>query len=306
MFFKLKMNIAIIFAIIFCFFVKCEAFESDLIANPNFILTMPTPIAHSMNDSIFIGEVSLEEILLDKKSIELSKLGKISRRQHIGVIERENENKINLDANKILVDTKEIDEKNFPVYHKNIKSLQYLYAINFAAKDEFDNFMNDLQKELGGRLIKRPDIKSKRRVREKAELECGGDYSKITDLWAASLIYPNEKELLSAFEKIKSRENIVRIKDNWNNPLPQGYRDIKLNFELSNGAIVELQLHHEAILQVNYNIDHHIYEFIRANRNDSEMKNYVERAKNCQKILYGSVWNEKFKKIDESDKKILG
>ena len=108
--------------------------------------------------------------------------------------------------------------------------------------------MKNLQKESGGELLLRPTIKSKKRVQEKLQTELNGDYSKITDIWAASLIFPNEEELLTAFEKIKNRDDIIKIRDRWNNPLPQGYRDIKLNFSLSNGAIVELQLHHKAIM----------------------------------------------------------
>ena len=177
--------------------------------------------------------------------------------------------------------------------------------MNLAYKDEFNNLMESLQQELGGELVLRPSIKSQKRVQEKTQIELNGDYNKITDMWAASLVFPNEKELLTAFEKIKKRDDIVKIRDRWNNPLPQGYRDVKLNFALSNGAIVELQLHHKAIMQVKNGIDHDIYEFVRSNKDNSEMKNNIERAKNFQVILYESVWNGKFEKINESAKKLL-
>ena len=81
------------------------------------------------------------------------------------------------------------------------------YAMNLAYEDEFKNLMKNLQKELGGKLVIRPSIKSKKRVQEKSQTELNGDYSKIMDMWAASLIFPNEKELLTAFEKIKFRRN---------------------------------------------------------------------------------------------------
>ena len=177
--------------------------------------------------------------------------------------------------------------------------------MNLAYEDEFKNLMENLQNELGGELVIRPSIKSQKRVQEKTQIELNGDYSKITDMWAASLVFPNEKELLTAFEKIKNRDDIVKIRDRWNNPLPQGYRDIKLNFALSNGAIVELQLHHKAIMQVKNGIDHDIYEFVRSNKDSSEMKSCVERAKNLQIVLYESVWNGKFEKINEFTKKVL-
>ena len=132
-----------------------------------------------------------------------------------------------------------------------------------------------------------------------------GDYSQITDMWAASLIYPDEESLLAAFEKIKKRDEVIWINDHWNNPLPQGYRDIHLCLILSNGAIVELQMHHQAIWEISHTIDHKIYEFVRSNMKKPNMQDCVQRARNCQKILYASVWNGKFAEIDAETKKAL-
>ena len=58
-------------------------------------------------------------------------------------------------------------------------------------------------------------------------------------------------------------------------------------------------------MQVKNGIDHDIYEFVRSNKDNSEMKSYVERAKNLQVVLYESVWNGKFEKIDGATKKVL-
>lgn len=270
------LKIILSFLVAFCFFVKCEAFGLDTTAESTNI---------TVENQYFIDNIELAE--LNNKAY---------------LIFRDNET---LEA------TNEVDEKNISInfrpkpYKRKIKTISELYALNLAYADEFKNLMESLQKELGGELVIRPSIKSKKRVQEKSQIELNGDYSKISDMWAASLIFPNEKELLAAFDKIKNREDIVKILDRWNNPLPQGYRDFKLNFALSNGAIVELQLHHKAIMQVKNGIDHDIYEFVRSNKDNAKMQNLVERAKNFQVVLYKSVWNGKFEKIDESAKKIL-
>ena len=269
------------FLLVFCFFVKCEAFDLNTI-----------------DESKIISE---KNITIDNKYfIDNIKLAESSNKVYL----------IFEDA-ETLEATNEVGEKNISInfrptpYKRRVKNISELYAMNLAYEDEFKNLMESLQRELGGKLVLRPSIKSQKRVQEKTQIELNGDYNKITDMWAASLIFPNEDKLLNAFEKIKNRDDVVKIRDRWNNPLPQGYRDIKLNFALSNGAIVELQLHHKAIMQVKNGIDHDIYEFVRSNKDNSEMKSYVERAKNLQIVLYESVWNGNFENINESAKKIL-
>ena len=44
---------------------------------------------------------------------------------------------------------------------------------------------------------------------------------------------------------------------------------------------------------------------MRSNKDNSEMKIYVDRAKKIQVVLYESVWNGNFEKINESAKKRL-
>ena len=274
-------KIILSFLLVFCFFVKCEAFD-----------------LHTINESKII---STENITNDKRYFF----------NNIKLTESNNTAYLIFKDDETLEAINEIGEKNIPInfrprpYKRKVKNISELYAMNLAYEDEFKNLMKNLQKELGGELIIRPSIKSKKRVQEKSQTELNGDYNKITDMWAASLVFPNEQELLTAFEKIKKRDDVVKIRDRWNNPLPQGYRDVKVNFSLSNGAIVELQLHHKAIMQVKNGIDHDIYEFVRSNRDNFEMKSHVERAKNCQVVLYESVWNGKFENVDESTKQIL-
>ena len=296
---------------ILCFGAKCDAEDLDSVAAANFAFTKDTEII-PIEKLRQTEKVTAEEIEWTKRHIELTRIGKEPMSAPLSVIERGDGTYSVIDGNKTLAAMRELGVKNLPViikphpYQKNVKSIKDLYALNKAAEGEFKALMQDLQQEFGGTLTQRPYIKKEKRVREKAKLEYGGDYSYITDMWAASLIYPDEESLLSAFEKIKQRDDVIRIKDRWNNPLPNGYKDIQLCMILSNGAVVELQIHHQAILEVNTTVDHSIYEFIRSNAKKSKMQDCVQRARNCQKILYDSVWNGKFSELDAAIKKELG
>lgn len=70
--------------------------------------------------------------------------------------------------------------------------------------------------------------------------------------------------------KISSRS--VRIKDRFKAPL-EGYRDVMMNVRMTNGHIVEVQLHLKAILDVKNGPGHPLYEEIRAIDARAKMEN---------------------------------
>ena len=52
-----------------------------------------------------------------------------------------------------------------------------------------------------------------------------GDYSKVIDVLAASLIFESESGLLKAVEKLKGKSYVVHLCDRWNKNRYDGYRD---------------------------------------------------------------------------------
>ena len=301
----------LILALIFCFAEKSYAEELDSIAAANFELTADTKIIpiEKLRPTEKVTAAGIAEAM---RNIELAKIGKLPLREPLSVIERGDGTYSVIDGNKTLAAMKELGAKNLPVivkpypYQKGVKNIKDLYALNAAAETEFKTLMNDLQEELGGELKARPYIKKEKRVREKTKLEYDGDYSYVTDMWAASLLYPDEESLLAAFEKIQQRDDVIWFIDRWNNPLPQGYRDIQLCLLLSNGAVIELQLHHKSFFEVNSSIAHYIYEFTRSNMKKPKMQECIQRAQNCQKILHESSLNGKFDALDDATKKDIG
>ena len=298
-----KLRLIILALIMFCICVECEAAEFDI------FITKGAEII-SVEKLRPAEKVTSKEILSAKKKIELARDNK-KLLEPLAVIERGDGNYTIIEGSEIFAAMKELGAEKLPVivhshaYQKNVKTIEDLYKLNLAAEEEFHLLMKNLQEEYGGELTKRPHIKSEARVREKTKLELNGDYSQITDMFAASLIYPDEESLLAVFDKIKNRADVIRIKDRWQKPMSSGYRDIKLNIILSNGAICELQLHHAATMQIKDTTDHYIYEFIRSNKKNSAMKNYVEHAQSIQKILYNAVYNGTFATVSDYDKKLL-
>ncbi len=301
----------LLFTLIFSFNVKCEAEELDPIAAQHLSTTKDSIIVpiEKLRPSEKVTAEGTAQAMYYMKLRMADK--NYSKRAPLDVIERGDGTYTVLDGNRTLAALKELGAKYLPVivhpypYQKDVKNIKDLYALNRAAEGEFKTLMQDLQQELGGTLKQRPYIKKEKRVREKAKIEYNGDYSYVTDIWAASLIFPNEEELLAAFEKIKKRDEVIWINDRWKNPLPQGYRDIQLCLILSNGAIVELQLHHQAAFELNTTIDHSIYEFVRSNIKKTKMQDCIQRAQECQKFLYDSAWNGKFAELDDTTKKDL-
>lgn len=297
-------------ALMFCFAEKSYAEELDPIAATYFTLPPDTQII-PIEKLRPTEKFTAAEISAVKHNIRLAKIGKKLLLNPLIVVERGDGTYAVFEGSEILAAMKELGAKNLPVivkpypYQKGVKNIKDLYALNEAAEEEYKALMQTLQEELGGELKMRPYIKKKERVREKTRIEYGGDYSYVTDMWAASLLYPDEESLLAVFEEIKQRDDVIWINDRWNNPLPQGYRDIQLCMILSNGAVIELQLHHRSFFEANVTVIHHIYEFTRSNMKKPKMQECIQRAQDCQKILHDSSLNGKFDALDEATKKEL-
>jgi len=59
--------------------------------------------------------------------------------------------------------------------------------------------------------------------------------------------------------EIQATSKVIRLKDRFEKPV-NGYRDVLMNVETSNGHIVEMQLHLESILKVKDGMGHALYE----------------------------------------------
>jgi hypothetical protein len=101
---------------------------------------------------------------------------------------------------------------------------------------------------------------------DKVDTEYGGDVSKLTDLARSSLEYRSLDDVYRGLDQLRARFEIVRVKDRFETPTPEGYRDILVNLRTSNGHVVEVQLHMQQVLEVKGGVGHHIYDEIRTMR----------------------------------------
>ncbi|MCR4819030.1 MAG: hypothetical protein K5841_08760 [Fretibacterium sp.] len=154
---------------------------------------------------------------------------------------------------------------NAELRQKDVTTIEELYAKNKEAEAEFHALMTSLSDEFGAELLERKQPKSEKRVREKVEKNYDGDYSRVTDILAATLVFDTEEKILAAAEALKSRKYIVQFTDRWTVIKGSGYRDFQFKIALSNGVIAELQLHHRKIAEVNSYLAHSLYEFVRSN-----------------------------------------
>ncbi len=192
---------------------------------------------------------------------------------------------------------------NNEIRNKGVKDYETLIKKNLEVKDEFHDVMRSFSEKLEAQLIERKTLKSESRIKEKVMNDYSGDYGKIVDVNAASLVFEDEKKLLEAYEFFRNQENVRRIKDRWHTPDESGYRDFNITLELTNGILSEIQLHLKSIMDIKNDVGHLLYEFIRTNENKEEFKQHIERAKEISRALYEAGLNGKYEKADDSYRK---
>ncbi|MFN3201564.1 MAG: RelA/SpoT domain-containing protein [Bradymonadia bacterium] len=131
------------------------------------------------------------------------------------------------------------------------------------AQEELATVTNDIAGATGGEAKIPPNLKGRPRAEEKLAADYGGDVSRLTDLARTSIIYENIQDVYRGLEQIQGQFEITKLKDRFSNPTDQGYRDILLNVRMSNGHVVEIQLHMRQIIEVKGGVGHKIYEEIR-------------------------------------------
>ena len=185
---------------------------------------------------------------------------------------------------------------------KDVRTIEELYARNREAEAEFHALMAELRDEFGAELRERDGLKSEARVRDKAKKEYGGDYSLITDILAATLVFDTEEKISDGAMALKSRDYVVSFIDRWTNARASGYRDFQLKIALSNGAVAELQLHYRKIAEVNRYLDHSLYEFVRSNEGSEGSASWIEQTLTIERAFYDAALNGKYDKMSSDNK----
>ena len=141
--------------------------------------------------------------------------------------------------------------------------IEQLYKDAAVAQKELSGATVDIAGKTGGKPIVPEKLKGRERAMEKITTDYKGDASRITDLARSSIEYKKLEDVYKGLEILKSKYEIVNIKDRFVKPTSAGYRDILLTVRMSNGHVCEVQLHLEQILAVKGGEGHKLYEIIR-------------------------------------------
>ncbi|MDX2321220.1 MAG: RelA/SpoT domain-containing protein [Moritella sp.] len=147
-----------------------------------------------------------------------------------------------------------------------------------------------------------PGIKSIERAQAKIANKHDGAVEKITDLARSSIIAKNSQELISAYELLEQETDIIQVKNRFNNPKQNGYRDINLLVRLpKTQMVVEVQLHLDRIEAIKNGPEHDNYAKIQQithnakqqQREISEIEAFkVAQLKEESTSLYQVAWQQ--------------
>jgi hypothetical protein len=178
--------------------------------------------------------------------------------------------------------------------------LSTLYKDATVAQAELNDVTRLVSQKVGGEPLIPPSLKGRERTQQKIEADYGGDASRITDLARSSIICDNPQQVYKALGELKELGNVVRVKDRFENPV-NGYRDMLVNVEMSNGHIVEVQLHLRSVMEVKNGAGHKLYEESRSIYAKAKMEGReltpqeqatVTRLEQQQKQLYDDAYQK--------------
>lgn len=143
-------------------------------------------------------------------------------------------------------------------------NLDELYRLAEEGRAEFKQFMEQAKEALGAKtLLSRPVLKSKERILEKMKEDGAQDASQIYDIDGHTLIFDDLGGVARGLKYFMGQGAAIRIKNNYANASPAGYRDININIKLPNGMISEIQINTEAMMEAKEGVGHVFYEVMR-------------------------------------------
>ncbi len=176
-------------------------------------------------------------------------------------------------------------------------SLEGMMAVAQAGQDELAGYIQSAAGDAKGEA-KIPPIKSLERAAEKVNKDFGGDWTQIADVIRGTIVANSVSGLDTAFDAIKSKVNVKRIKNRFKDPKENGYRDMNLVVEVPKAKMLgEVQLHVAQIQEIKSGEEHKVYERVQAIERSAKDGNYtadqlaeMKKLKAQSKQLYDDAW----------------
>ena len=155
-------------------------------------------------------------------------------------------NKINKNDSKKILDIAKIfslKHKQNIVRQANVNTLEELLEQANKCYPVAIFNLQKLVKKHNGEFLSTP-IKSINRIKQKVENDYDGEYNRCLDLVRVSALFKTSLHFINFLNYLNRTKiyKIIRVKDRFNNPLENGYRDILINLHIKN-HICELQVH---------------------------------------------------------------
>lgn len=176
-----------------------------------------------------------------------------------------------------------------------------LYTLAAQAQQELSVLSNQVALLSATQAIV-PDIKSQQRAQAKITHKLNGEVDKITDLARSSLIARNSQQLMAAYEQIDLNAEILQVKNRFQTPKANGYRDINLLVRLPKSKmIVEIQLHLNRMQAIKNGPEHDNYVAIQnitnlaksQQRKISEIEAFkIQQLELESEALYQAAWQQ--------------
>ncbi len=155
-----------------------------------------------------------------------------------------------------------------------------------------------------------PAVKSYHRAANKVNTKLDGDASQLTDLARATIVADNIHDLVTAFEALSEKSQMVQVKNRFATPKESGYRDINMLVKLpKSGMVAEVQLHLHEIAKIKSGAEHQVYQEVQAIEaiasNEARKLNDIEtaqitRLRQMSHKQYHKAWLQ-YKRIDAAD-----
>ncbi len=236
-----------------------------------------------------------ETLIRAKENMAAAERGEIEKRSPLTVWDRGDGTYSIADGNHTYTALKEAGVADVPVVvekiqNRNVTDMTSLYAEAAKSEPEFKALMADLQSTLGGELVMRSEMKTEESVNKKVSTpNYAGDFARVVDVLGGTLVFDTEEELLAVAEKLKDDSRIVRIKDRWTEPNPDGYRDYLMNVRLGNGYVGELQLHHRGIAEAKQAIGHNLYKLVDGLKAEGYGEEHIKNIQSISRAIYGNA-----------------
>jgi hypothetical protein len=178
-------------------------------------------------------------------------------------------------------------------------SLEGMMAQAQAGQDELAGGIQAAADEAGATAVI-PPIKSLERAAAKVQSDMGGDWRQIADVCRGTIVSQSVSSVGKAFDALKGKVNVKRIKNRFKDPKANGYRDMNLVVEIPKAKMLgEVQLHVAQIQEIKSGEEHHVYERIQAiERGAKDAKrplnadevSEISRLQAESKKLYDGAW----------------